>query len=209
MNSPQKTNATAATAAIATTTASGVAIPSDLLVVGYVAGAYGLQGWIRIRPYSADADALLHAKTWWLGDPDVPAQLRDIDMMQAKQHSGDVVAQLVGVAGREAAEALRGTVVQISRKHFPSLSDDEFYWVDLIGLEVENLQGQSLGVVGDLMDNGAHPILRIVPAVPTQAPVTDADSKAVAEILIPYVDQFVKSVVLAEKKITVDWGLDY
>ena len=188
-----------------TQSGAGVSVPADLVTVGYITGAYGIQGWVRVKPYSADADALLGAKTWWLDKP----ELRDVEMMQAKYHSGDVVARLMGVAGRDAAEALKGTVVQIARSHFPALSDDEFYWVDLIGLEVENLQGQSLGVVGDLMDNGAHPILRIVPAVPTQAPVTDADSKAVAEILIPYVDQFVKSVVLAEKKITVDWGLDY
>jgi len=160
---------------------------------------------VRVKPYSADADALLGAKTWWLDKP----ELRDVEMMQAKYHSGDVVARLMGVAGRDAAEALKGTVVQIARSHFPALSDDEFYWVDLIGLAVENLQGQSLGVVGDLMDNGAHPILRIIPTVPVQTAEADVESKAVAEILIPYVDQFVKSVVLAEKKITVDWGLDY
>jgi 16S rRNA processing protein RimM len=183
--------------------ASGVAIPSDLVVVGYVSGAYGLQGWIRIRPYSADADALLHAKTWWLGNPELPLQLRDVDMMQAKNHSGDVVAQLVGVAGRDAAEALKGTVVQISRRHFPALSDSEFYWVDLIGLEVENLQGEHLGVVDSMMDNGAHPILRV--AVP---PVAGQD-KAQPEILIPFVEQFVIKVDLTARKITTDWGLDY
>ena len=188
-----------------TQSGAGVSVPADLVTVGYITGAYGIQGWVRVKPYSADADALLGAKTWWLDKP----ELRDVEMMQAKYHSGDVVARLMGVAGRDAAEALKGTVVQIARSHFPALSDDEFYWVDLIGLAVENLQGQSLGVVGDLMDNGAHPILRIVPTVPVQTAEADVESKAVAEILIPYVDQFVKSVVLAEKKITVDWGLDY
>ena len=188
-----------------TQSGAGVSVPADLVTVGYITGAYGIQGWVRVKPYSADADALLGAKTWWLDKP----ELRDVVMMQAKYHSGDVVARLMGVAGRDAAEALKGTVVQIARSHFPALSDDEFYWVDLIGLAVENLQGQSLGVVGDLMDNGAHPILRIIPTVPVQTAEADVESKAVAEILIPYVDQFVKSVVLAEKKITVDWGLDY
>jgi len=188
------------------TTQSGVAVPPDLLTVGYISGAYGIQGWVRVKPYSADADALLGAKTWWLDKP----ELRDVEMMQAKSHSGDVVARLMGVAGRDAAEALKGAVVQIARSHFPALSDGEFYWVDLIGLAVENLQGESLGVVSDLMDNGAHPILRVAaPTVPAEAEVERADSKAAAEILIPYVDQFVKTVSLADKKIVVDWGLDY
>jgi 16S rRNA processing protein RimM len=154
-------------------------------MVGYVSGAYGLQGWVRIKPYSADADALLHAKTWWLGNPELPQQLRDVDMMQAKNHSGDVVARLVGVADREAAEALKGAAVQISRRHFPALSESEYYWVDLIGLDVVDLQGQHLGVVNGMMDNGAHPILRVT-AAPAEAEETPR------ELLIPFVDNFVK-----------------
>jgi 16S rRNA processing protein RimM len=180
-------------------TASGIPIPDDLVLVGHVTGAFGIQGWVRIKPYSADADALLHAKTWWLDKPD----LRDVDMMQAKTHGEDVVAQLMGVADRNAAEALKGTAVQIRRSHFPPLSNDEFYWVDLIGLTVENLQGESLGIVNDLMDNGAHPILRVT------VPETPGADKAPQELLIPFVDQFVKTVDQAGKKITVDWGFDY
>lgn len=180
------------------TTSSGVVIPGDLVLVGYVAGAYGLNGWIRIKPYASDADALLSAKTWWLDKP----ELHDVDMMQAKMHSGDVVAQLMGVVGRDAAEALRGTAVHISRAHFPALSDGEFYWVDLIGLAVVNLQGETVGTVHDMMDNGAHPILRVLPP-------TSPEQAMAAEILIPFVDQFVKTVDQQERKIVVDWGLDY
>lgn len=177
---------------------SGIAIPDDLVLVGHVTGAYGIQGWVRIKPYSADADAMLHAKTWWLDKP----VIRDVDMMQAKIHGDDVVARLVGVADRNAAEALKGATVQVRRSHFPSLADGEFYWVDLIGLAVENLQGESLGTVADLMDNGAHPILRVL--APT-VPGTDKPK----EWLIPFVDRFVKTVDQAARKITVDWGLDF
>ncbi|MGE5622850.1 MAG: ribosome maturation factor RimM [Bacillota bacterium] len=173
-------------------------VPDDLVLVGHVAGAYGIQGWVRIKPYSADADALLHAKTWWLDKP----VLRDVDMMQAKHHGEDVVAHLVGVADRNAAEALKGATVQIRRSHFPPLADGEFYWVDLIGLAVENLQGESLGSVVDLMDNGAQAILQ-VQATPA------AGSDKPREWLIPFVDQFVKTVDQQARKITVDWGLDY
>ena len=173
-------------------------MPDDLVIVGYIAGAYGVQGWVRIKPYSSDADALLGTKTWWLDKP----ALRDVDVMQSKGHSGDVVARLVGVADRNAAEALKGSVVQVSRSRFPALSDNEFYWVDLIGLSVESLEGQAMGTVADMMDNGAHPILRVVP-------VSADATKPAAEMLIPFVDQFVKSVSRSEKKIVVDWGLDY
>lgn len=182
---------------------SGISVPDDLVLVGYVSGAYGLDGWVRIRPYSSDADALLHARTWWLAQPKLESALRDVEMMQAKSHGGDVVARLMGVVGRDAAEALKGTAVHISRRHFPALSDNEYYWVDLIGLAVENLQGAHLGPVKDMMDNGAHPILRV--AVPDPSVL----EKGQQELLIPFVDQFVKTVDLKTKKITVDWELDY
>jgi 16S rRNA processing protein RimM len=177
-------------------------IPEDLTQVGYVSGAYGVTGSIRVTPFSSDADALLNVKTWWLDKPG----LRAVTVRTAKLHGGDVVAQLVGVVGRDASEALKGAAVTIPRSQFPELSADEFYWSDLIGLDVVNLQGEALGRVTDMMDNGAQSILRIQPV----AEVSDAAADAKAEErLIPYVDQFVKTVDLAAKKITVDWGLDY
>jgi 16S rRNA processing protein RimM len=177
---------------------SGTTVPDDLVLVGHITGAYGIKGWVRIKPYSADADALLHAKTWWLDKP----ALRDVDVLQVKAHGEDVVAGLMGVADRNAAEALKGAVVQIRRSHFPALSDNEFYWVDLMGLAVENLPGEALGTVADLMDNGAHPILRV------QAPAM-SDTEKSKEWLIPFVEQFVKTVDKQAGKITVDWGLDF
>jgi 16S rRNA processing protein RimM len=183
--------------------ASGVQIPDDLTQVGYVSGAYGVTGSIRVTPFSADADALLNVKTWWL---DKSGQ-RSVTVRTAKLHGGDVVAQLVGVVGRDASEALKGAAVSIPRSQFPELPADEFYWSDLIGLDVVNLQGEALGRVTDMMDNGAQSILRIQPVADAEADAA-TDAKA-AERLIPYVDQFVKTVDLAAKKITVDWGLDY
>jgi 16S rRNA processing protein RimM len=180
-------------------------VPNDLVLVGHISGAYGIKGWVRVRRYSADADALLHAKTWWFDKP----ELHDVDVMQAKVHGDEVVAQLMGVADREAAEALKGTAVQVPRSHFPPLADDEFYWVDLVGLEVENLAGERLGWVQDLMDNGAHPILRVQADVDAgQAGATEQGAKP-KEWLIPFVEHYISAVDRAGKKITVDWGLDF
>ena len=179
--------------------ASGVQIPDDLTQVGYVSGAFGVTGSIRVTPFSEDADALLNIKTWWVDKP----SLRTVDVRTAKMHGGDVVAQLVGTIGRDAAEALKGAAVSIPRSQFPQLPADEFYWSDLIGLEVVNLQGEALGQVTDMMHNGAQSILRVTP-------VTDpATADKAPERLIPFVDQFVKTVDQAGKTISVDWGLDY
>ena len=180
-------------------TAYGVPIPDDLVPVGHVTGAFGVHGWVRIKPYSAHADAMLTAKRWWLDKPEV----HDAERQQAKRQGDEVVAQLVGIVNREAAEALTGAMVQVSRRYFPVLDDNEYYWVDLIGLAVVNLQGEPLGTVNGLMESGAHPIRRVTPS---EIPDSDARPR---EILIPFVDLFVKTVDQGAKRITVDWQRDY
>jgi 16S rRNA processing protein RimM len=173
---------------------SSVAVPSDLVPCGHIMGAYGVHGWVRIRPYSGDAGALRSARIWWLDKPEV----HEIERLQVKLHSGDVVAQLQGIVGRDAAEAMKGTVVSISRSRFPALDDGEYYWSDLTGLQVVNLQGVLLGVVTGLIDNGAHPVLKVC-----------GDWEGATERLIPFVGHYIGEVDLAGKKISVDWGLDY
>ena len=184
---------------------AGVQIPDDLTQVGYVSGAFGVTGSIRVTPFSTDADALLNVKTWWLDKPG----LRSVSVRTAKMHGGDVVAQLKDTVGRDASEALKGAAVSIPRSQFPQLSADEFYWSDLIGLDVVNLQGEALGQVTDMMHNGAQSILRITPAPVAEVAEAAANENKSAERLIPFVDQFVKTVDQSAKIITVDWGLDY
>ncbi|MFC0250720.1 ribosome maturation factor RimM [Massilia consociata] len=181
--------------------ASGAAIPDDLVQVGYVSGAFGIVGGLRVTPFSVDADALLSVKTWWLDKP----TLRSVSVRSAKMHGGDVVATLVGMRDRNEAEALKGAAVSVSRSEFPKLEEGEYYWSDLIGLDVVNLEGEALGKVTDMMHNGAQSILRIAP-VPDPAAAPDAKA---SERLVPFVDQFVKTVDLDAKRITLDWGLDY
>ena len=164
--------------------------------MGFVSGAYGLVGGVRVRPFSAEADALLHAKTWWIDKP----SLHDVEVKRAKLHGGDVVVTMAGIAERDIAEALKGASVFIRRSDFPQLDEEnEFYWSDLIGLAVENQQGESLGTVADMMSNGPQSILRVE---------YQAEGTA-QERLIPFVDQFVIKVDKDAKKIIVDWGLDY
>lgn len=182
--------------------AAGNAVPDDLVQVGYVSGAFGIVGGLRVTPFSLDADALLKVKTWWLDKP----ALRSVSVRTAKMHGGDVVATLVGMRDRNEAEALKGAAVQVSRSEFPKLEEDEYYWADLIGLDVVNLQGEALGKVTDMMHNGAQSILRITPVASDNTGAPDAK---VSERLVPFVEHFVKKVDLGAKLITLDWGLDY
>jgi 16S rRNA processing protein RimM len=92
----------------------------------------------------------------------------------------------------------------VSRADFPELPEDEYYWSDLIGLDAVNLQGEALGKVVDMMSNGPQSILRIVPPLDVNAPEAKLEER-----LVPFVDQFVKTVDLKAGLITLDWGLDY
>ncbi|NUO86413.1 MAG: ribosome maturation factor RimM [Cupriavidus sp.] len=184
-------------------------LPEDLVEVGYVSAAYGIRGWIKVQPHADDASALLHARRWWLLSPPqaglVAAEVARaepvcVKIAQSREHSGTVVAQAAGVADRNLAEALRGRRVWIRRADFPAPEEDEFYWVDLIGCSVSNEQGELLGEVSGLIDNGAHQILQVAFVQP--------DGKA-GERLIPFVDAFLRTVDTAGKRIVVDWGLDY
>jgi 16S rRNA processing protein RimM len=182
--------------------------PEDAVEVGRVVDAWGVKGWIKVQPFASDPQALFSSRRWFVKPPE-DAVLKRLDakassypallkITHAKDHGGVVVAQVQGVEDRSGAEALRGARIFVGRSSFPTAEPDEFYWVDLIGLDVVNRQGENLGTVVGLIDTGPHSVLRTQPA----------DPKA-EERLIPFVGSYVDDVNLADKRITVDWGLDY
>ena len=126
-------------------------LPADAIEVGRIADAWGIKGWFKVLPYSADSEALFSSKHWFLLPSEKGAKtftgVGQISIKEAKTHSGTVVACANGVDDRSAAEALRGARIYVSRMHFPASKKDEYYWVDLIGLIVVIREGIALGVV--------------------------------------------------------------
>ncbi len=177
-------------------------VPADAVEVGRVMGAWGIKGGIRVKPFAADPQALFSSKRWFLRPPEgprpgagaLPTLLR---IATAKEHGDGVVATVHDMDDRNAAEALKGATVLIARSSFPTPDEGEFYWVDLIGLQVHNRAGTALGEVVGLIETGPHCVLRIQPA----------DSEA-DEVLIPFVDAYVDGVDLAAKRISVDWDFE-
>lgn len=186
--------------------------PDDAVEVGCIVDAWGIQGGIKVKPFSSDPQALFSSRRWFLKPPVGPAPKgtaaanlpRLLKVTQAREQGALVVARVQDVADRNAAEALRGARIFISRQSFPTAKDGEYYWVDLIGLAVVNREGTPLGTVIDLLDTGVHCVLRL------QRPDAPVDAKPdEAERLIPFVDAYVDQVDMAARRITVDWGLDY
>jgi len=118
---------------------------------------------------------------------------------EAKEHSDTVVASAHEVDDRSAAEALKGARIFIPRSSFPTAAEDEFYWVDLLGLDVVNREGVALGQVQDLLSTGPQTVL-VLSSVQDGKPL---------ERMIPFVSQFVDGVDLPSRRITVDWQADY
>ena len=187
-------------------------LPADAIEVGRILDAWGVKGWLKILPHSTDPEALLAARSWFLQAPDAKFRpgfnafngtvLLQVD--EAKIHSDSVVAKFDDIDDRTVAEALRGARIFLPRSSFPAASTDEFYWVDLIGLNVVNREGVALGCVRDLMATGPQSVL----CVEYSAPQEDS-STVVAERMIPFVSVFIDNVDMAAKCITVDWQPDY
>ena len=125
-----------------------------------------------------------------------------LQLKEVKDHSDTVVACAQGIDDRNAAESLRGARIFVPRSSFPAAAEGEYYWVDLIGLQVFNRESVLLGQVRDLMSTGPQTVLVI------ESPPEQAGGKPV-ERMIPFVAAFVDHVDLPGKRITVDWQPDY
>jgi 16S rRNA processing protein RimM len=162
--------------------------------MGRVAAPYGVKGWIKVKVFSDEVDALLVHPTWWIGrDQDWTA----FTVAEGQAHGATVVARLEGVDVREAAADLKGLEIAVPRERLPAAADGEFYWTDLEGMEVLNREGRLLGRVETLFSNGAQSVLVVR---------TDAGG---GELLIPFVAAYVDGVDAAARRIRVDWQPDW
>jgi 16S rRNA processing protein RimM len=179
-------------------------LPADAIEVGRILDAWGIKGWFKVLPHSASPEALFSSKRWFLQPSEKAAKPAFsgtvlLRIREAKEHADSVVASAQEVDDRNAAEALKGARVFIPRSSFPTAGDDEYYWVDLIGLQVVNREGVVLGEVRDLMATGPQTVLV----------VGYEEGGKPAERMIPFVSAYVDVVDVPGGRITVDWQLDY
>ena len=175
-------------------------LPADGIEVARIGGAWGIKGWFKVFPHSAQPEALFSSKRWFLQGPGVTGDEGFLlAIREAKEHSDTVVARSDEIPDRKAAEALKGARVFVSRSSFPTAGDDEYYWVDLIGLDVVNREGVALGTVHELMSTGPQTTLVLD---------SEQDGKLIRR-MVPFVSVFVDKVDLAAKLIVVDWQADY
>jgi 16S rRNA processing protein RimM len=133
-------------------------VSDDLILVGRVAGAFGVRGEVRITSFTADPAALVDYKDL-LREDGSPG----LTLVGGRPAKGSVVVRVREVETREQAEALRGLKLYIPRDRLPAPEEDEYYVADLVGLDVLTPDGEALGTIRSVHDFGAGDLLEIQP----------------------------------------------
>lgn len=158
--------------------------------LGYISGVHGLKGWVKVHSWTQPREAIFDYQPWWVGEE------RRKFTGRARQRQGRaLVAELAGVEDHQAAAALVGASIAIRRAQLPELPQGEYYWSELIGLEVASASGERLGRVERLIETGANDVLVV---------------QGERERLIPYVPGlYVLQVDLEAGRLVVDWDPDF
>ena len=166
--------------------------PDRLVGIGRVAGVFGVRGWVKLRSYTVPPDGLLDFRSVRIGSE---GRWRSATLAESRLHGRGMVGRFEGCEDRDAAAKLVGCEIAVARSQLPPTGPEEVYWVDLVGLAVENEAGETLGRIERLIETGAHDVL-----------VVQGDR----ERLIPYVrGAVVKDVDLARGRVLVSWEADY
>lgn len=169
---------------------------SNMVVMGRIVAPYGVFGWLKVVPDTEAFDGLFDYDTWWLGKDD---DWREYQVETAKVHNDVLVVKLAGIDDRDAAFACKGKQVAVPRYLLPAPDENEYYWSDLIGLNVKNQQGIDFGAIVDVFETGANDVLVI----------KKADTPKNEEKLLPFIAAVVLDVDLEAKTMLVDWDEDF
>lgn len=165
---------------------------SETLIVGKIGAPYGVKGWVKINSYTEEPKNIFGYAPWTLGVD------QTVEVAQWRTHNKALIAKLAGVNDRDAAEAIKNLDIAIAAEQLPDLADDEFYWRELIGMQVITDKGYDLGKIKDIFATGANDVLLV------KANTNDAFGQK--ERLLPVLfDQVIVQIDKAEQTMTVDW----
>ena len=165
------------------------------LEVGEIKAVYGIKGWVKVFSYTRPIEQIFRYKSWLVGENADECQLED----SSQRSNSGLIAKIKGVDDRTAALTLIGKTIAIYQSELPEL-ENEYYWSQIIGLDVFNNKGEQLGQVTQMIETGVNDVMVVATG--------DNESKD-NERLIPYAESVVQRVELDAKRIIVDWDIDY
>ncbi|TYK64761.1 ribosome maturation factor RimM [Colwellia echini] len=167
----------------------------EQIILGKVGAVYGIKGWLKIHSFTDETDAILDYFPWSLK---LGNNTQTVEITDWRKHNKVLIVKVAGIDDRDDAQAFVGSDILTNVTSLPKLSQDDYYWRDLIGMSVVTNTGYDLGVVADMMETGANDVLVV------KANLNDGFGKK--ERLIPYLfEQVVESVSIENKQICVDW----
>ena len=167
----------------------------DQIILGKVGAVYGIKGWLKIHSFTDELEAILDYFPWSLK---LGNKIQAVEVTDWRKHNKGLIVKVGNIDDRDQAQALVGSEILTSENSLPKLPEGEFYWRDLIGMNVVTNKGYDLGIVTDMMETGANDVLVV------KANLNDGFSKK--ERLIPYLlEQVIESVSIENKQICVDW----
>jgi 16S rRNA processing protein RimM len=172
---------------------------TDNVLLGCVGAPYGIKGWMKITTYTESAESIFDYSPWLL---EVNGKFQSIEVAQWRTHGKGVVCRFEGIDDRDDAARHTGGNIFIKAEQLEALSDNDFYWRELIGMEVKNVKGYHFGHVDALMETGSNDVLQV------KANARDGFGKK--ERLIPLVDgDVIKHINRENRVIEVDWDPDF
>jgi len=170
--------------------------PSKVLI-GHIAGVYGVKGWVKIRSYTDPIENVLQYRSWQLG---VQGDWQRRQLIEGRRHGKGLVALIEGFDSPEFARNFVSVEIAIERAELPQIGKDEYYWADLVGLDVITTDGYKLGKVSRLIETGANDVMI----------VREESEHAKREHYVPYIrDDVVRRIDLESATIEVDWDPEF
>ena len=167
----------------------------DIVTVGRFGAVHGVKGFIRVHSFTHPRDNILNYQPW-LVKCERTNEYESMTVRHVEQHSKGLIVKFERFANREQAQSLTNREIAIRQEQLPALDAGEYYWRDLIGLKVINLENIELGTVSRLIDTGSNDVL-----------LTEGGKK---QYCIPYIlDEYVTNINLDTQEITVDWDEDF
>ena len=169
------------------------AVSQKRVLLGRIHGAFGVRGELKLESFTDPVRGILRYQPWILRD--ARGGERELSGARGRETAKGLVATLPGIDDRDAADALRGTEVWVPRSALPPPAEGEYYWVDLEGLRVVNLEGADFGTVSHLFATGANDVL-----------VAQGERERMIPFLQP---DFIRGVDFDAGVVTVDWDADF